>query len=148
MPIPLTIPKLGLTMIEAKVVEWRKIQGDSVEKGEIIYVIETEKVVFEVESPATGTLGRIDVGPGGTVPVGAVVGYLLLTRESAGDIPAAVPLPEVTPDGAASVALTGGSPPVTAASCVPAMAAEALDRRISPLARRLAQEHRVDITTV
>ncbi len=50
MPVALTIPKLGLTMTEAKVVEWRKVQGDRVEKGEVIYVIETEKVVFEVES--------------------------------------------------------------------------------------------------
>ena len=51
MPVALTIPKLGLTMTEAKVVEWRKVQGDRVvEKGEVIYVIETEKAVFEVES--------------------------------------------------------------------------------------------------
>ncbi|MDP6347308.1 MAG: dihydrolipoamide acetyltransferase family protein [Dehalococcoidia bacterium] len=146
MPVPLTIPKLGLTMNEAKVVEWRKVQGDRVEKGEVIYVIETEKVVFEVESPDAGTLGRIDVGPGGTVPVGAVVGYLLLAGESAGDIPAAVPLPEVATAAAAPVASTAGPLPATAASGGPDT--EAADKRVSPLARRLAQEHGVDITTV
>lgn len=139
MPIALTIPKLGLTMTEARVVEWRKAEGDRVGKGEVIYVIETEKVVFEVESPQTGTLGKIVAPVGMTVPVGAVVGFLLLPGESVAH------LPPVAPPAAAAAPATPAPPLPT---ITPGPSAEAEERRVSPLARRLAQEHGVDIATV
>jgi pyruvate dehydrogenase E2 component (dihydrolipoamide acetyltransferase) len=78
--IELQMPKIGLTMTEGKVVEWRKQVGQRVEKGEVVFVFETEKTTFDVESPGAGFLARIVVEEDETVPVGAVVG-LLAERE-------------------------------------------------------------------
>ena len=62
------MPKLGLTMTEAAIVEWCKQDGEQVEKGETLFVIESEKSTLEIESPATGVL-QILVPVGETVPV-------------------------------------------------------------------------------
>jgi pyruvate dehydrogenase E2 component (dihydrolipoamide acetyltransferase) len=74
--IELQMPKVGLTMTEGKVVEWRRRVGERVEKGEVLFVFETEKTTYDVESPAAGFLARIVVEVDQTVPVGAVVGLL------------------------------------------------------------------------
>ena len=65
-----TMPKLGHLMEEATVVSWKKIAGDSVEKGEIILEIEAEKGILEAECSLSGTLCEILVAEGQTVPVG------------------------------------------------------------------------------
>jgi pyruvate dehydrogenase E2 component (dihydrolipoamide acetyltransferase) len=78
------MPKLGLTMTEATIVEWRKQDGDRVEKGEILFVIETEKVTLEIEAPASGVL-HILVPEGETVPVLEPVAML---HEAGQSIPA------------------------------------------------------------
>ncbi|HEY6001642.1 MAG TPA: dihydrolipoamide acetyltransferase family protein [Anaeromyxobacter sp.] len=80
MAIELQMPKIGLTMTEGKVVEWRKRIGERVEKGEVVFVFETEKTTYDVESPSAGFLARIVVEEDQTAPVGAVVG-LLAERE-------------------------------------------------------------------
>ena len=76
MATPLQMPKIGLTMTEGKVVEWRKQVGDRVEKGEVVFVFETEKTTFDVESPASGFLARVVAEVFDTVQVGEVVGLL------------------------------------------------------------------------
>ena len=80
MAIELRMPKIGLTMTEGKVIEWRKAVGERVEAGEVVYVFETEKTSFDVEAPKPGFLARIVAGIDETVPVGAIVG-LLAERE-------------------------------------------------------------------
>ena len=89
MPVDIVMPKLGLTMTEGLITEWRKKEGDPVKKGEILFVLETEKVTYEVEAPEDGTLGKILVPAQQTVPVGAVVGLLLKPGESAAAAPSA-----------------------------------------------------------
>jgi pyruvate dehydrogenase E2 component (dihydrolipoamide acetyltransferase) len=74
--IELKMPKIGLTMTEAKVIEWNKRVGDRVEAGEFVFVFETEKTTYDVEAPQAGFLARIVAEVGDTVPVGAVVGLL------------------------------------------------------------------------
>ena len=59
MPVDIVMPKLGLTMTEGLIVEWKCRVGDSVTKGEVIFVLETEKVTYEVEAPADGFLAQI-----------------------------------------------------------------------------------------
>ena len=59
MAVELVMPKLGLTMEEGSVVRWLKNEGERVEKGEVILVVETEKVEYEVESPTSGILKQI-----------------------------------------------------------------------------------------
>jgi len=63
------VPMLGITVERGKIVEWLKKEGDPVEKGEIIFIVETEKVTTEVESPASGILAKIMVPAGVEVPV-------------------------------------------------------------------------------
>jgi len=77
MAIQVLMPKIGLTMVEGNIVEWNKKVGDWVEKGEILFVFETEKVTIEVEAPDSGVLAKILVQVEETAPVGAVVGLLL-----------------------------------------------------------------------
>jgi pyruvate dehydrogenase E2 component (dihydrolipoamide acetyltransferase) len=75
--IQVLMPKIGLTMTEGKIVEWRKKEGERVEKGEVLFVFETEKTTFEVEAPETGVLAKIFATVEETVPVGAVVGLFI-----------------------------------------------------------------------
>ncbi len=77
MAIQVLMPKIGLTMSEGEIVEWKKKEGEWVKKGEIFFVFETEKVTFEVESPQSGFLAKILVYVDETVPIGTVVGLLV-----------------------------------------------------------------------
>lgn len=81
MSIKIVMPKLGLTMSEGMIVEWCKKEGDQVSKGDTVYILETEKVTYEVESPGDGILSRILVPEGETVLVGEPVVYLLVPGE-------------------------------------------------------------------
>ena len=69
MTTELTMPMLGEVMEEGLVLSWRKKEGESVAKGEIILEIETGKAVFEIEAPVSGTVEKILVREGATVPV-------------------------------------------------------------------------------
>jgi pyruvate dehydrogenase E2 component (dihydrolipoamide acetyltransferase) len=77
MAIQVLMPKIGLTMTEGKIVEWKKREGEWVNKGEILFVFETEKVTFEVEAPQSGFLAKILAQVDQTVPIGEVVGLLI-----------------------------------------------------------------------
>jgi len=72
----IVMPKLGLTMTEGTLTQWRKAEGDEVKQGEIIFEFESEKSVLEFESPTTGTLSQLLVAAGQTVPVGTPVAVL------------------------------------------------------------------------
>lgn len=110
MPLNIVMPKIGLTMTEGLIVEWRKKEGDPVKKGEILFVLETEKVTYEVEAPEDGILGKIVVQAQETIPVGTLVGLLLKPGETLASAPtkaaAAVPQAAVAqPNAPASAVL-------------------------------------------
>ncbi len=86
MPVEIKLPKIGLTMTEALILEWQKKEGDHVKKGDILFVFETEKVTYEVEAPEDGVLAKILVPEKETVPVGTLVAYLLRAGESISDL--------------------------------------------------------------
>src|SRR4051794_39123901 len=90
----IVMPKVGLTMIEGKIVEWKKGVGERVEQGETVFVFETEKVSFEVEAPQSGYLAKIIISEGETVPVGTEVALL---DEAAGEISRAQPAKSTAP---------------------------------------------------
>ncbi len=71
------MPKVDMDQETGTVVEWRKKNGENVKTGDVILVIETDKVAVDVESPGTGILQGISVGPGDVVPIGTVIAYLL-----------------------------------------------------------------------
>jgi len=76
MAIPVLMPKLGLTMTEGTIVSWLKKEGDSVKPQEPLFMVETDKVTLEVESPAGGILLKILHQAGETLPLEAVLAYI------------------------------------------------------------------------
>ena len=76
MKVTVKVPRLGLTVEDAMVMEWPKQVGDAVEAGEVIGVIEADTVTVELESPATGTLTEIIGQVGETYEIGAPLAVL------------------------------------------------------------------------
>ena len=80
MATPIRMPSLGASMTEGAVARWLKGKGEWVEEGEPVVEVETDKVIYEVESPAGGFLHPV-VAEEGSAPVGGLVGYLLASGE-------------------------------------------------------------------
>ena len=76
MATELLMPKLGLTMTEGTIDEWKVKEGDTVHKGDIIYSVATDKLTNDVEADADGVLLKIVVPAGETVPCKEIVGWL------------------------------------------------------------------------
>ncbi len=76
MAVEVTLPKFGLTMQDANIARWLKQEGDSINAGEALLEIETEKITCEVESPASGKISKILVAEGTTVPVLTVLALI------------------------------------------------------------------------
>ena len=70
------MPKLGLTMTEGTVDEWKKNEGDAVQEGEVLLTVSTDKLTNDIQAPASGTLLKIAVPAGETVPVLAPIGFI------------------------------------------------------------------------
>lgn len=139
------MPALGADMDEGTVLEWRVKPGDQVRKGDIIAVIDTAKSAIEVESFHTGTIERLVIEPGETVPVGTVLALIAEpVAETAAATPAEQPPTQPPPDKAPARAPSARKRPPRqpgAAERHPAGAS-------SPLIRHLAHDLGVDFTTV
>jgi 3-oxoadipate enol-lactonase len=138
------MPRLGLTMVEGTVVEWRAKPGDDVDKGQVLLVIESEKVEVEVEAFTAGKLAAIYVEPGATVPIGSLLGAIVDSAEAFDrDVFEKSFVPEVEGAPAAAPALAGEryAPPVSSRS--PATGVKA-----APAARALAKKLGVDLESV
>jgi 2-oxoglutarate dehydrogenase E2 component (dihydrolipoamide succinyltransferase) len=125
------MPQMGISVSEGTILEWRKAVGDPVEADETICDVTTDKVDVEIPCPASGVLARILAQPGETVPVGE-------------------PIAEIdTGGGGATTAPSEPANGATAAQNGDRAPAEA-DRSgfISPVVRRMADEHRVDLSQV
>jgi len=144
MATPIIMPKFGQMTEESAIVEWLKKEGDSVAKGDILFTVETDKSVMDVESFEAGTLLKIVVPPKVIVPVQTVVGFLGKPGEA---IPGAAAPASVTssspPPGATAPAATAIVPEANAAVSAPAPSAPALFR-ISPRAASLARRSGID----
>ena len=100
------MPKLGLTMTEGTIDSWKKNVGDTVQKGEILFSVETDKLTNDVEAEADGVLLKILVPAGETVACKTLVGWLGAAGETVPDAASA----------AAPVAATPAAAPAAAAS--------------------------------
>ncbi|PCI56325.1 MAG: pyruvate dehydrogenase complex dihydrolipoamide acetyltransferase [Alphaproteobacteria bacterium] len=155
MPINITMPALSPTMTDGTLSRWLKAEGDTVESGDVLCEIETDKATMEVEAVDEGILGKILVA-GGTenVPVNDVIAVLLEDGESADDIsdvstaPAVVakaaPQAESKPQAEKSAPVSASAPTPT-----PTPQNSSGDRVFaSPLARRLAQNAGIDLANI
>ena len=139
MAIEVILPKIDEAMKEGTILEWKRREGDQVEKGDILYILETEKVTWEVEAPESGILSRPIFGAGDVVPVGTVVALILQPGE---EPPATQTRPE---------AETGESPaPPTGRGSqeAPELVETATATRASPVAKRIAKEHGIDLSLI
>ncbi len=75
MAVPISIPKLGVSMTEGTLVEWLVADGDTVNAGDILYRVETDKVENEIEAPSAGVI-RITGEEGETYEVGTQIGLI------------------------------------------------------------------------
>lgn len=147
MSAKITIPKLGVNVREFRLVEWKAKEGQWVEKGSIVLVIETEKTVWEVEAEASGFV-HILANVGNKAQIGVVVGILAETEEELAELQKETSL-EVFPEEAEAEE----APPIEAASTNAGKPSEAIGTkgapiRISPLARKMAEELLIDITQI
>jgi pyruvate dehydrogenase E2 component (dihydrolipoamide acetyltransferase) len=118
MAVDIIMPKLGLTMEEGTIVRWHAAAGERVTQGQVLLDVETDKVIVEVEAPATGVMGTLLISEGQKVPVGTLLGRIAAEdeiRRSAQN------------DGVA-----------------PSEAAAPPRSRVSPLARRVAERAGAD----
>jgi 2-oxoglutarate dehydrogenase E2 component (dihydrolipoamide succinyltransferase) len=136
MAVELKVPPLGESITEAVVGKWNKKMGDAVSADEPLVVLETDKVTIDVPAPAAGALSSISFKEGDKVRVGEVLG--LIDAAGAGDS-AARPAAAAAPAAAAQA-------PAPAAEEAPAGAS--VDARMTPTARKVAEENRVDLTQV
>ena len=147
------MPKLADTMTEGTLVRWLKKIGDKVKVGDIIAEIETDKATMEMESFEEGTLSQIYVTDGQKVAVGQEIALLLEKGEKEGaparPAPAAA-VPASPTQAKAPVAAPAPAVPSPAPAPVPALAAAGPEVRVkaSPLARKVAAERGVDLTTL
>ncbi len=154
MPINILMPALSPTMTEGNLARWLKKEGDAVKPGDVIAEIETDKATMEVEAVEEGKLGKILVAEGAQgVKVNDVIAVLLEEGESAGDIKAAAapaPKPAAAPEPAKTEVPKAGAASAPAAAPAPKAAAPSSGARqfASPLARRLAQQHGLDLSRV
>jgi len=146
------MPQMGESIAEGTIVRWIKKVGDSVDRDEPLFEISTDKVDAEIPSPAAGVLTEILAREGATVPVNSVVAIIAPAGTKPAAAPAAAAPPPAPPAPAVAPAV---SAPVAVAPAVPVQppappAAHSADERLrqksSPLVRRIAQEHQVDIT--
>ena len=152
-----TLPQLGETVTEGTITRWFKKVGDTVAADEPLFEVSTDKVDTEVPSPVAGVLTEIRVPEGETVPVGAVIGVVGDAGAVVVASPAAAPAPVVeaapTPVVAAPVVAAPAPAPVATpvvAAPAPAVAPAAGNdnRLLSPVVRRLVNEHNLNVDSI
>ncbi len=164
------MPKMGDTMEEGKILHWIKKEGDTVKKGESLAEVETDKVNIEIEAFASGTLRKILVSEGESAPIGAAIALIGAPDEplpedakgKPGEVSPVSKPREALPRGAATQsngavktatpvqAVTGAAAPSPQAVPVQGAINRASAERIfiSPLARRVAEEHQLDYSHI
>jgi 2-oxoglutarate dehydrogenase E2 component (dihydrolipoamide succinyltransferase) len=153
MSIDIQVPSVGESVTEALLAEWYKSDGDSVRKGEQIFVIETDKVTLEVEAEASGRL-QILVAEGETVAIGTVVGRIDTDAAEADAPPPEKPAETAPAPEPAPAAKTPPPSPTSEPAPAPvetspaAPAAPEGEMPLSPAVRRLAAEKQIDLAQI
>jgi pyruvate dehydrogenase E2 component (dihydrolipoamide acetyltransferase) len=135
------MPKLGLTMTEGTVARWDVALGTRFEAGDIILVVETDKIAYDIEAPGPGILQEVLVAEGVAVPVGTPIG-----RWDVGDIKVSLDAPAVQVDAALPRAVpAAAASTASAAAAPPLLKSEGARVLATPFARRLARQGGIDL---
>lgn len=160
MTTPVTMPRLGESVAEGTIGAWLKKEGDYVERDESLAEIITDKINAELPSPVAGRLTKILVNVDDTVAVGTEIAMIEESADVVTSSPATAEAPKAAPgpDAAPVTSTTQAATPVLEQASVATNASngtglsrstqEEERQRISPLARRLAREHGIDLNDV
>src|SRR2546423_1490872 len=158
MAVDIVMPQMGESIFEGTITKWLKKPGDKVERDEPLFEISTDKVDAEIPSPSAGVLKEIKVSEGQTVPINTVVAVIdAAGAAAAAPAPApakAAPAPAPVPVAVAAVSapkpqiVPPPAPQPAAVAPAASAAREAARVHSSPLVRRMAKEHGIDLTTV
>jgi pyruvate dehydrogenase E2 component (dihydrolipoamide acetyltransferase) len=145
MPTDVVMPQMGESIFEGTITKWLKKTGDKVQRDEPLFEISTDKVDAEIPAPASGVLQEIKVSEGNTVQVNTVVGVI---GDGSG-ASASAPAKAAAPPSAAPAPSQKPAPAAPSESTASASADDQdSDVRSSPLVRKLAREHNVDLAQV
>lgn len=142
--VEVIMPKMGDGMEEGTLVEWLKSEGEQVKTGEVIGTIQTDKATLELEAPGSGILTGFLIQAGDTVPVGQPIAAILKPGE---ELPAGYGAKGKT--AGESQAEAPSTAPAQGAAAPQAAVSEAEDRiKASPLAKKIAREHGINLALV
>ncbi len=154
----ITLPQLGETVTEGTITRWFKKVGDTIAADEPLFEVSTDKVDTEVPSPVAGTVTEIRVAEGETVAVGTVIAVVgaagaapVAAAPAPAPAPVATPAPAPTPDPAPVVAAAPAPAPAPVPATAPAPVASApsqTNKLLSPVVRRLVDEHQIAIDSL
>ncbi len=149
MPTDVVMPQMGESIFEGTITKWLKKPGDKVQRDEPLFEISTDKVDAEIPAPASGILQEIKVAEGNTVQVNTVVGVIGDGNGAPAAAPAKSAAPVSTPAPAAT-ASSKNAAPVPPPPPVPSVVENEEDSEVrsSPLVRKLAREHNLDLAKV
>jgi 2-oxoglutarate dehydrogenase E2 component (dihydrolipoamide succinyltransferase) len=164
MAVDVIMPQMGESIFEGTITRWLKKPGDHVERDEPLFEISTDKVDAEIPAPSAGVLQEIKVKEGQTVPIQTVVAVIDAAGSASAAAPAASaaapPTPEKAPAQKTALAPPvpavakpvpappSNAPPASAAPAAPATRGDGQKIRSSPLVRKIAKEHNVDLTSM
>jgi pyruvate dehydrogenase E2 component (dihydrolipoamide acetyltransferase) len=149
MPTDIVMPQMGESIFEGTITKWLKKPGDKVQRDEPLFEISTDKVDAEIPAPASGVLQDIKVAEGATVQVNTVVGTISADGESAAAKPAAPRPPEKKESAPAKSGAPAAEPRAAAPVAQTPSAHEEEDHaRSSPLVRKIAREHNINLAQV
>ncbi|MDA0263490.1 MAG: 2-oxo acid dehydrogenase subunit E2 [Chloroflexi bacterium] len=156
MATSIVMPQMGYDMHEGKVVRWLKKEGEIVARGEVIAEIETDKATVEYEAYTGGVMGKIVAEEGVSIPVGGLIAVLTAPGEAVpadllGESGASAGAPTKAPTEALAGTEEWQIPADAQPAATPASAVSAASNgevRASPLARRLAEERGIDLSTI
>ena len=150
MPIELKMPALSPTMEEGTLAKWLVKEGDSVQSGDLLAEIETDKATMEFEAVDEGTIAQILI-PEGTdnVKVGTLIAVIASEDEDAGSAKVApTPAPAPAPAAKADPAPAPAAAPAPAPTAAPTPAAQGERIKASPLAKRIAADKGIDLAAL
>ncbi len=144
MAVEVVMPKFGLTMTEGTILKWFISEGDTIKAGEAVFEVETEKVLYEVEAAADGTIAKLLYPLEAVVTVGLPVAVIAEAGED---------IAEIASKYAAAPAAQAAAPQAAPAAATGAAAAPAADKKrgrvpVTPAARKLAKEHAIDLACI
>ena len=148
MPFQVIMPKLSDAMVEGRVLQWLKKEGDRVQGGDVLASIETDKAEIELEAFGSGVLRKVLAGEGQTVPVGQLIAVIAEPDEDIAGLLSAAPAAPAAGAPAAPKVEAKAAAPAAPAAVPPAAPPEAGWVPASPIARRMAREAGIDLAQI